>query len=147
MSINCKNCGSTKNKKNGLVRNKQRYKCKECGLNYVEGDQRKMATPSMKAMAVIMYGSGKASYGMIARFFEVSRTAVLYWIRETAQRIEEPEFETESLAIQIDEMWHFLNKKKKRSGYGELLTRLETELSAGLSVIGMLRRSLSCMKN
>jgi len=36
----CKNCKSESVVKNGFVRGKQRYHCKECGYNFVEGDER-----------------------------------------------------------------------------------------------------------
>jgi transposase-like protein len=34
----CKNCHSSHTIKRVKVRGKQRYKCKDCGLNFVEGD-------------------------------------------------------------------------------------------------------------
>ena len=36
----CKNCGAEHAVKNGKVRGKQRFRCKECGLNFVVGDAR-----------------------------------------------------------------------------------------------------------
>ena len=36
----CKNCGNKNIVKNGVVREKQRYKCKECSYNFVAGDGR-----------------------------------------------------------------------------------------------------------
>ena len=38
--ISCKKCGSEKYVKNGKVRGQQRYLCKACGCNYIEGDRR-----------------------------------------------------------------------------------------------------------
>ncbi len=32
MGVSCKRCGSAEHVKNGLMRGKQRYLCKECGL-------------------------------------------------------------------------------------------------------------------
>ena len=36
----CKRCGNGHLTKNGMVRGKLRHKCKDCGLNFVEGDRR-----------------------------------------------------------------------------------------------------------
>jgi transposase-like protein len=36
----CKNCNSKIVVKNGVIRGKQRYKCKTCGYNFVVGDGR-----------------------------------------------------------------------------------------------------------
>jgi transposase-like protein len=42
----CKNCHSSHTIKSGKVRGKQRYKCKDSGLNFVEGD----AGPTKKSL-------------------------------------------------------------------------------------------------
>jgi len=44
----CKNCKSTETVKNGLVRQKQRYKCKSCGHNFVCGDERRKKSTELK---------------------------------------------------------------------------------------------------
>ena len=147
MSIICKKCFSNHTVNNGKVRGKQRYKCKDCGLNFVEGDKREKTRPEAKALALLMYGSCKASYGMIARLFNVSRTTVLNWIKTIGKKLPEPKFETDVKVIQMDEMWHFINKKNKKYGSGEPWIVLETEPSNGLLAIVMLRRSGSSMKS
>ena len=97
--------------KNGKIREKQRYKCKECGYNFVVCDQRKKVKPEGKALAVLLYSIGKASYGFIAKLFNVNMTAVLKWIRNIG--IPEPKIDGEIKEIQIDELWHFIVKKTK----------------------------------
>jgi hypothetical protein len=62
---------------------------------------------------MLLYGSGKASYGMIARLFNVTRPSVLYWIKTMGAKLPEPVVDTEIEKVSIDDMWHFLNKKKK----------------------------------
>ena len=67
---NCKNCHSSEVTKNGFVRSKQRYRCKTCGYNFVEGDERTNPQTTIKrAFAVILYSLAKASYGTIANLF------------------------------------------------------------------------------
>jgi len=58
-----------------------------------------------------LYSIGKASYGFIAKLFNVNMTAVLKWIRNIG--IPEPKIDGEIKEIQIDEMWHFIVKKTK----------------------------------
>ncbi len=36
MGLQCKRCGSEEHVKNGLMRSKQRYRCKACGLNFTD---------------------------------------------------------------------------------------------------------------
>ena len=119
MRILCKNCGSDHYQKNGKVRGKQRYKCKACGLNFVEGDEREKVRPEGKALAALLYGRGKSSYGFIARLFNVSRPAGLKGVRQLASRLPEPTIEEGIKEVQFDEMWHFLNEKNKNYGSGE----------------------------
>ena len=60
------------------ARGHQRYKCKECGYNFVVGDGRVDPNAAVKrAFAVILYSLGKGSYGFIAKLFGVTPPAVL----------------------------------------------------------------------
>ena len=53
--VNCKDCQGKKIVKNGCVRGVQRYKCKACGLNFIEGDKRfKRETTVKKALCVLL---------------------------------------------------------------------------------------------
>jgi len=135
----CKKCNSIQSVKNGLVRGKQRYRCIECGCNYTVGDERGKIKPEAKALAVLLYGSGKASYGMIARLFNVTRPAVLHWIKTIGKFLPAPEITSEVKEVQVDEMWHFINKKNKKYGSGEPWIVFEKELSDGLLGIVMLK--------
>ena len=110
------------------------------------GDNRGHVHPSLKALAVIMYGSGKASYGMIARLLKVSRTTVLYWVKTIGSKMPDPPIDTEIDEIEIDEMWHYIGKKKERYGFGERLTVVTTKPSDGILEIVMLIPLRSSMK-
>jgi transposase len=97
----------------GKVRGKQRYKCKECGYNFVDGDERRDPQGAVKrAFAVILYAVGKGSYGFIARLFGVTPPAVLKWIRQEAAGLPAPEVSGAIREMEFDEMWHFIHSKK-----------------------------------
>jgi len=145
--IICKKCGSNHYVRSGYIRGNQRYTCKDCGCNFKLGDNRGKIKPEAKALGMLMYGSGKASYGMIARLFNVTRAAVLYWIRTMGSKLPEPVVDTEIEETSIDEMWHFLNKKKEKFGFGEQLTVVTTKPSDGLLAIVMLIPLDHCTKN
>ena len=114
--IICKKCSSFRCVKSGYIRDNQRYKCNDYGCNFKLGDNRGKISPEAKALGLLMYGSGKASYGMIARLFKVSRSAVLYWVRTMGSKLPEPAVDTEIEKVSIDEMWHFITKKTKNLG-------------------------------
>ena len=102
--IVCKRCGNSRCVRSYYVRVNQRYKCNNCGCNFKLGDNRGKIKPEAKALGLLMYGSGKAIYGMIARLFKVSRSAVLYWIRSMGSKLPEPVIDTEIEEVRIDEM-------------------------------------------
>jgi hypothetical protein len=60
-----------------------------------------------------LYSLGKASFGFLAKLFGVSRTTTYYWIRDAAVLIDEPPIDADIQEIAFDEMWHFLQSKKK----------------------------------
>jgi transposase-like protein len=146
MKIICKECGSIHFSKNGKVRGKQRYRCKICGYNFVMGDQREKVRPEGKALAVLLYSTGKSSYGFISKLFNVTRPAVLKWIKNVAQRLPEPTIDSDIKEVQIDEMWHFINQKNKNYGYGEPWIVLETKPLDGLLAIVLLKPLKSSIK-
>ena len=113
----CKICKSTKTVKNGFVRQKQRYKCKSCGHNFVWGDERrKISTELKRITSVLLYSLGKASFRFLAKLFDVSPTTTYNWVRQTAESFGEPVVDKNIKEIEINEMWHFLQSKKTKNG-------------------------------
>ena len=114
----CKRCGGVSYTKNGFVRGLQRYKCRDCGCNFTNTPPRGKPA-AMKALAVLLYSMGNASYGMIGRFLGVSQVTVYKWIKSAAASLPEPEVPADVEIIQLDEMHHFVNGKKMNVGSGE----------------------------
>ena len=138
--ITCKNCQTTNTVKNGFVRGKQRYKCYACGYNFVLGDARHPHTTEVKkALSILLYSLGKASFGFIAKLFGVSRTTAYYWIRDAASQIEEPTIAGDIQEIEFDEMWHFIQSKKERFGLSKRWIVAQGELLPGYLVVVMLQ--------
>ncbi len=128
--FNCKKCSSNKAVKNGFIRGHQRYKCQSCGYVYTHTQSRGKPA-SMKALAVLFYTLGNASFGMISRLLGVSNVAVLKWIRKEAAALEKPSIPQNAGVIQVDEMWHFVNGKKTKFGSGKPTILVQGELSPG----------------
>jgi transposase len=126
MTISCKRCGAAHYTKNGTVRGLQRYRCKACGCNFTATKPRGKPA-AMKALAVLLYAMANVSFGSIARLLNVSDVAVLKWIRAEAGSLPEPEIACDLVAITLDEMWHFLQKKQKSFGSGEPMILLTGE--------------------
>src|SRR3954471_1844046 len=94
---------------------------------------------AMKALAVLLYAMGNASQGMIAKLLGVSHVTVHRWLRAAGEAAPEPAGEPSSEVVQIDEMWHFVNGKKTRSGSGGPLTLWHGEPWPG-SWVGVMMR-------
>jgi transposase len=138
----CKRCDSKQRVKHGFVRGKQRYRCKRCGYHFVEGDERvNESLPVKKALAVILYSLGKASFGMLGKIFGHSRSLTYRWIVEEAAKLSEPVISGDIKEMEFDEMWHFIGSKKTRNGYSKRWIVAHGELLPGLSAVVMLQRS------
>ena len=140
--MECKNCKSEKVVKSGKVRGKQRYKCKECGYNFVIGDERTSEKiVALKALCVLLYSLGKGSYNMLGKLFNRNRSLIYRWIREAGINTDEPAIDGEITQIEFDEMWHFIQSKKENFGSSKPLTAAAGELSPGFSVVVIAQRS------
>src|SRR5919107_1159415 len=93
MELCCKRCGSAEHVKNGLMRGKQRYLCKACGL----------------------------SMNRTAKLLGVSTPTVQAWLEQfAAAYAQKPNPEGRAVVIELDEMGHDLKKSPSRSGSGKL---------------------------
>ena len=140
----CKNCGNGGTVKNGVVRGKQRYKCKGCGYNFVAGDGRVDPDAAVKrAFAVILYSLGKGSYGFIAKLFGVTPPAVLKWIRAeaAAAALQDRPVSGSIREMEFDEMWHFIQSKKTKNGSSKRWIVLQGAPWPGCSAVVMLQPS------
>jgi transposase-like protein len=134
MGLRCKRCGAEEHVKNGLMRGKQRYRCKACGLNFTDTPPRGMP-PAMKVTAVLLYVSG-LSMNRTAKLLGVSTPAVMVWIERFAEvYAQKPEPEGHAVVVELDEMWHYLKKSGTSSGSGKLGIVLQGGWSTGSAAV------------
>jgi transposase len=131
--MECKRCEETESVKNGVVRGKQRWLCKSCGCNFTEGDRRKeRCTSQQKALAVLLVCMG-LSFRAAGRIVGVVSNTAMVWFRTFAQSLELPEISGTVEVVEMDEMWHFVQKKRTNSGSGKpqrlLLVQLDSSMS------------------
>lgn len=111
--ISCKKCGETRVIKAGHQRGQQRYECKCCGSNFIEGDRRNSKEEKLKSLAVLLYSQGKGSYGFIGKLVNKHRSTVYRWVKKMAQALPDPVINQEVKDIEIDELW-----QRKKASYG-----------------------------
>ena len=123
----CKKCNASEYVKSGFVKGEQRYKCKKCGCQFVP-TQQKGKSEKEKLKAVWLYSHG-LSFRAIAKFLKVSANAVIKWIKKFAEdNYSKPVPSSDSVIIELDEMWHFVDSKKDQFGFGKLIVGQQNNL-------------------
>ena len=133
-----KHCGSASIVRNVMAHGRQGYRCKACGRSFTATPARGRP-PAMKALAVLLYGLGSVSQGMIAKLLGVSHVAVYKWIRAAGEDAPAPSATPSSGIVQIDEMWHFVHGRRTRFGSGGPTTLWHGEPWPG-SWVGVMMR-------
>lgn len=116
----CPRCGSDNTVSNGSVRGVRRRKCKSCGFLFTRSEMVRKPL-SVKLMAVALYLHG-VSMNAIAKWTGVSTPAVLKWIRNHAKEHCPKPTPGEATIVELDEMWHFLEKKPQALALEGLLS-------------------------
>ena len=113
----CPACGGTTPIRSGHARGRQRWRCKGCGRQFTRTTARGKPA-AMKAAAVELYCLG-LSMNAVAKRVGVSAQSMLRWVREHAQRHgPKPAPSGSTAVVEIDEVWHFVEKSPRSSGSG-----------------------------
>ncbi len=136
----CTKCGSESVYKSGFVKGEQRYRCKRCGRQFVP-TRHHGKTQTEKLTATLLYING-LSLRTIARLMSVTATAVLKWVKQYAlENYEKPKPQTNTtVVIALDEVWHYLQRKKTSFGFGKHLVALPISSltgNVGIAIVGL----------
>ena len=131
----CKGCGSSKLVRNGRTpEGIQRYKCKECGSTYREGDKRLKYGLEKRLKVIRMYLEG-VGIRSIERLENVSNPLIIYWIRNFSNLMRKelkrrpiPEDARDIQILELDELFTYYKKRPGEHMYGLLLTESEVRL-------------------
>jgi transposase len=138
----CKKCGSERAVKNGVVAGKQRYRCKDCGCNYREDNERtNEKVAAKKSLCILFYAMAKGSYRMMGRILGINHTLVYRWVRSFEESLSEPEVSGEITQMEFDEMRHFVGSKKTNFGSSKPLTVAHGEPWLGCLAVVILQPS------
>lgn len=75
----CPRCSSVEIRKDGIVREKQRFRCKTCNYRFTVWQIG--SAPSKKRTAIILYLAG-LDYRKIGRLINTSHVAVFNWLKD-----------------------------------------------------------------
>jgi transposase-like protein len=110
--MNCPKCSNRQRVKSGKVKDRQRYKCKECGCHYNVELKSTAKSKAMKKQSLHLYLE-RLGFRSIGRFLGVSNTSVLNWIRSFGREIQELNSESQEIEmVEVDEMHSYIGSKK-----------------------------------
>lgn len=127
----CPKCGAEGCTKDGLVGNRQRYKCKFC--NYRHTVQQRGFGSDIRRQALMLYLHGLC-FRAIGEILQCSHVTVHNWIKSYGKGIEEIRSKTGVEMVKIEEMHSLLATKKNDTGPGLLLIDMENHKSPALCV-------------
>jgi len=121
--MDCPKCKSSKFVKNGIIANRQRYKCKECGYNYSVEKKSDIKSEEIKRLALSMYIEG-LGFRLIGRILKISYGTVYQWIKHWGSQVDLPRSEKPIEIVELDEIHTYVQLKKTTNGFGLLLIDL-----------------------
>ena len=137
----CKRCQSEAFVRNGSVRGKQRYRCRECGLNFIEGDARGSAFSLLrKALAVIYYRLSDGPSWTVSDFFGVSGTMIWQWINEFEAKLDKAKDAEMHTGMTAAEVVKYLSGQKDFIGSKKRWVVAKGEVCPGYKAIVIMRR-------
>src|SRR5215813_2856512 len=118
----CPQCASERLITNGSAAGKPKKHCKQCGYQFTRTTPRGKPL-AMKINAVLWYLSGMSMH-RIAVLLGISAQAVLTWIRNVAKDYyEKPEPTGRTIVLHLDEMWHYLKRRRHKLWIWKALDR------------------------
>ena len=137
----CPKCGSDDCVKDGIVKGRQRHRCKCCGYRHTVAHRGK--SPAMKRQALELYLEG-LGFRSIARFLRCSHVAVYNWIKAFGEAAQVLRSDSVLEVVEMDEMHTYIASKKTTAGYGLLLIDMEKDSSTAYWMAATQQQDDSC---
>jgi len=128
----CKKCGGRNLVKAGHIKGEQRYKCNDCGYQFVP--TRHHGKPEEdKLLAVWLYLCG-IPFHTIAKLFNVTHKSVYDWVRAySTYKYTKMEPQREASIVELDELWRYIQSNEHGSGYRKVIAVTSVNLTTGRS--------------
>ena len=120
----CPNCSSNEYVKSGIVRERQRYKCKKCGYYFTVNKMGKQIDSYYVNKALQLYLEG-LSYREIERILGVSHVSIINWVKK--YNIKRPysfEYHSTYKILNAKELASYFSESKNLTGAGVIVTEL-----------------------
>ncbi|MFQ5965246.1 MAG: IS1 family transposase [Candidatus Scalinduaceae bacterium] len=109
--MQCPKCKSERFIKDGIVKSKQRHKCKTCNFRYTVTKKSTEKPLYLKRFALQLYLEG-LGFRSIGRVLKVSNVSILNWIRQFGEQVKSLQSDEPASITEIDEMHTYIGTKK-----------------------------------
>ena len=137
----CPYCNSSNFRKDGIVKQKQRYLCKDCKYRFTVEQRGK--PDDLKRNALILYLEG-LGFRSIGRVLAVSHVSVFNWIKSFGENLDSLRSSDQIEVVELDEMHTYVGSKKTTVGSGLLLIDMGNDSSIAKLALGEPRQEKSC---
>ena len=130
----CKHCNGFRLTLSGIVKGKQRYRCKDCGKTSRDGDKRVVHSLEKKVKVIRAYLEG-VGIRSIGRLENISAPMIINLVKTFSKKLQERlhnQRVSEDIRnieiLEVDELFTYVQKKLPKSTYGLLLIGTEMKL-------------------
>ncbi|WP_224995329.1 helix-turn-helix domain-containing protein [Cesiribacter sp. SM1] len=123
-TLSCPKCQHDKTAKSGIVKNRQRYRCKQCNYHFTVEKAGKQIDSYyvIKALQLHLEGVG---YREIERLLGVSHVTVMNWVKKWGIKApDQLEYRPTYSVMNHQELLHFMKDNRQLKGMGMLVTEL-----------------------
>ena len=120
----CPKCNSTEAVRNGIINQRQRFRCRQCNYNFTVDKVGKGISTDYVIKALQLYIEG-VSFREIERLLGISHVSVMNWVKK--YQIKVPEKNTYHPTYKIlnhKELAEFITNKDNVEGAGMIITEL-----------------------
>jgi transposase-like protein len=122
--LHCPKCNSSDYVKSGVVKERQRYRCKSCGYFFTVLKQGKSIDPYYVVKALQLYIEG-VTLREIERILGVSHVSVMNWVKQyKVLRPESPDYHPTYKVLSHSELISFLSQRDQLREAGCMITEL-----------------------
>ena len=109
--MKCPKCSSEEYCKDGIVKSRQRFKCKRCNYRYTVERKSDVKSSQTKRLAFELYLEG-VGFRAIGRTLKISYVTVFQWIKKWGENLELPRRNEAIEVVELDEMHTYVSQKK-----------------------------------
>ncbi len=120
----CPNCNSDEYVKSGVIKERQRYKCKKCGYYFTVNKVGKQIDSYYVNKALQLYLEG-LSYREIERILGISHVSIINWVKKyNVKRPYSFEYHSTYKILNAGELAKYFSDNKNLIGAGVIVTEL-----------------------